>query len=125
MRVIIAGSRGITDSVMVKTCIDLAIASLTDKPITTVLSGTASGVDSIGEEWAKENNIPIERYPAQWGKFGRSAGYKRNEEMAGLADGLILIWDGESKGSGHMLAIAEKKGLKIQTVKVVKNSGVG
>jgi len=84
-----------------------------DISVTEVVSGTARGIDLSGEEWAKEQNIPITRFPAKWELFGKSAGYKRNTEMAEYADALLAIYDGTSKGTKHMINLAEKKGLKI------------
>ena len=108
MRTIIAGSRSITNyDVVNKATIDSKF------DITEVISGTARGVDQIGELWAKNNNIPVEKHPADWDKYGKSAGYIRNEEMAKCSDALIAIWDGESKGTKHMLDLAVKHGLKI------------
>jgi len=80
---------------------------------TVVISGTAWGVDKAGECWAKAHDIPIERYPADWNTFGRSAGYRRNEKMAEVAEALVAVWDGVSRGTQHMIDIAKKKGLKV------------
>jgi len=84
-----------------------------DISVTEVVSGTARGIDLSGEEWAKEQNIPITRFPAKWELFGKSAGYKRNTEMAEYADALLAIYDGTSKGTKHMINLAEKKDLKV------------
>ncbi len=106
MRVIIAGSRSITDFQLIETYInDLHL------PITEIISGTANGVDKLGEQYAKKYDIPIKHYPANWTLYGKSAGYKRNVEMANNADHLICIWDGVSKGTKHMLDIVKQKGL--------------
>lgn len=108
MRTIIAGSRGITDFKLVENIINNCIWE-----ITTVISGGARGIDKLGELWAEKNNIPCEVFPADWDTFGKKAGYLRNIEMANTADALIVIWDGLSKGTKHMLTIAKKKKLKI------------
>jgi hypothetical protein len=109
MRVIIAGSRTITSYKYLEKCIK---ASAFD--ITTIISGGAKGVDALGEEYAKNNDIPLEIFPAEWNKYGKSAGYKRNVIMAENAEALLALWDGVSKGTGHMLTIANDKGLKIK-----------
>ncbi|MEA1980842.1 MAG: hypothetical protein U9N54_07710, partial [candidate division Zixibacteria bacterium] len=71
------------------------------------------GVDKLGEEYAEQNYIPLLKFPANWNKYGKRAGYVRNEEMANNADALIAIWDGKSKGTNHMINIAKKKGLLV------------
>ena len=109
MRTIIAGSRSDTDMEVVRTAMASASANGIDP--TVVLSGTARGVDRLGEMWALEYEIPVERYPADWDTYGKSAGYRRNEDMAKRAEALVAIWDGESKGTGHMIDLAKKHGL--------------
>lgn len=116
MRVVIAGSRGITNyEVIVK-----AVAA-SGFDITTVISGTARGVDQLGEEYAKRNNIPVERYPAQWkvnGKLDKSAGYKRNAIMIRVADAVIAIWDGVSPGTKSTIDLADRQGVPCFVYKV-------
>jgi YspA, cpYpsA-related SLOG family len=75
---------------------------------TLVISGCARGADLLGEQWATANNIPILRFPAQWNKYGKSAGYLRNKEMLKEAEAVIALWDGRSKGTEHMIKIAAK-----------------
>jgi len=117
LKVIIAGSRGVTSYDTVKQAI--FNASMCGIPeITEVISGTARGVDKLGERYARENGITIVPYPAQWDIYGKKAGYIRNEEMAHYADALISVWDGVSRGSKHMINIAEEKGLIVYVYKI-------
>ncbi len=108
MRTIIAGSRGGTHY---QNLLD-ALKEISWTP-TVVVSGTARGVDLMGERWAKENNLSIERYPADWDKHGKPAGYVRNVEMADKAEALLALWDGQSRGTMHMINLAKKKGLVV------------
>lgn len=108
MRTIIAGSRGITDINIVNAAVEL---SLIEPSI--ILSGTANGVDKLGEIWATNNGVPVELYPADWNKFGKIAGFIRNELMSANAEALIAIWDGQSSGTKHMINIAKKANLKV------------
>jgi hypothetical protein len=73
----------------------------------------------MGERWAKENNLPIERYPADWDNHGKSAGYRRNAEMAENAEALLALWDFKSRGTKHMIDLALKAGLVIYVRRVV------
>lgn len=77
-----------------------------------IISGTANGADKLGERFAKEYNLKIKRFPANWDLYGKSAGYKRNEQMALYAKEdngiLIAFWNGKSKGTKHMIDIANK-----------------
>ena len=71
--------------------------------ITEVVSGCAIGADRLGERWANSNNVPIKEMPADWNRYGNSAGPLRNKAMAEYADAAIVIWDGESRGSRNMI----------------------
>jgi len=88
-----------------------------------IVCGEARGVDSLGRRYGEKNNIPIKSFPAEWDIYGKSAGYVRNGQMGNYATHLILIWDGESRGSASMLKIAQKRGLTIFQ-KIVKYSCV-
>lgn len=100
MKVIIAGSRNVKDYVLVQKTIE--DSGWKDK-ITEVVSGCATGVDDLGERWARLNSIPIKEMPADWNTYGRSAGPQRNRAMAEYADGAIIIWDGQSRGTRNMI----------------------
>lgn len=106
MRTIIAGSRSITNEQLVFDTISKAQTELGN--ISVVICGCAKGVDKIGEKWAKLNNIKIEYYPADWDKYGKKAGFIRNQEMAKNADCLIAIMENNSKGTGNMIEIIKK-----------------
>ncbi len=110
MRVIIAGSRTFTaqDYPLIE---EACLAST--YWYTEVISGTADGVDKLGELFAKRMGIPVRRFPADWARYGRSAGPRRNEEMAKNADALVAIWDGHSKGTAHMIAEARRRQLLV------------
>lgn len=111
MRTIIAGSRKITDPVVLRK----AIADCGWIP-TFVVSGAALGVDTLGTEWAKENGVPFKEYPVlreDWARLESSAGKVRNSLMASDAQALIAIWDGKSSGTKDMITKAHLKHLKV------------
>lgn len=78
-----------------------------------IVSGAARGADRLGERYAKENQIPIKSMPADWDTYGKSAGYLRNKDMAEYGTCLVAFWDGESKGTMHMIKLAGDKGLDV------------
>ena len=78
-----------------------------------IVSGHARGADSLGERFAHEFNLPFELHPANWRLLGKAAGMVRNAEMAKCSDALIAFWDGESRGTRHMINFARKRGLDI------------
>lgn len=83
-----------------------------------VISGGAPGADALGIEFAKNNNIPYEVYPADWLKYGRAAGPIRNQEMVEKADCAIFFWDGWSKGTANCLSLAVAKGIPVKIVPI-------
>lgn len=105
MKVIIAGSRTVTDFRFV-----YQAANESGFEITEVVSGGAPGVDTLGEEFAADLDVPLKVFPAEWEKLGKSAGPIRNRHMAEYADALIAIWDGESRGTKNMIATMERLG---------------
>jgi hypothetical protein len=125
MKVIIAGSRNITNMRFVEEAIygwndPIAYPNPETRPqITEVVCGEARGVDTLGKQWAIKNNIPVKSFPADWDKYGKAAGYVRNEQMSDYADSLIVVMYIEdehkmvgTRGTTHMLNIAKEKGLR-------------
>lgn len=102
MKVIIAGSRTIKDYEKV-----FAAVNASGFDITEVVSGGAKGVDSLGEEFAEEQRLGILKFIPDWDGLGKRAGFARNAEMAVYADALVAVWDGQSKGTKHMITCME------------------
>lgn len=114
MRTIIAGCRDFTSQEFIK-IIDDAVKE-SKFHINEVLSGCATGIDTLAIQWARMNGIPINKFPALWkadGRYDPYAGHKRNEEMAKNADALIAVWDGVSRGTKDMIRRAENHKLEI------------
>lgn len=138
MKVIIAGGRTFNDYVMLKKFCDESLynyipfvkeveivsgACDSKKGILTFTrpDGTkVYGADGLGERYAAENNYPVKPFPADWNKFGLSAGPRRNYEMAQYADMLIAFWDGVSKGTSNMIDAAADKRLLMRVCTIYK-----
>ncbi len=80
---------------------DLCRHLLPEDP-TEIVSGASGNVDKSGEDFARMKELRIEQFDADWYNYGKAAGPKRNREMAQYADALLLIWDGQSRGSASM-----------------------
>lgn len=117
MKVIIAGSRGIEDPLVVLRAVHNS-GFLPE--ITHLASGGARGVDRLGEELARRMGWPVKQFIPDWnGYAGKRAGFVRNVQMAQYADALIAIWDGVSRGTAHMIKTAREHGLRVH-VELVK-----
>jgi len=114
MKVIIAGGRDFMDfELLCSSCKDI----LENKNVEEIVSGCAKGADRTGEKYAELNKIPIKKFPAEWDKYGKAAGYRRNKDMAEYADALIAFWNGESKGTKHMIDLARANKLEVHIIK--------
>lgn len=108
MKIIVAGGR---DFVPTNEHKNWLISKLRENNCTLVISGCARGADTFGEIVANELKIPISKFTANWNLYGKSAGYKRNVQMAENADCVILFPGGN--GTQHMYNIACELGLKV------------
>lgn len=103
-KIVVAGSRGFND--YEKICEVLDDYDLT--PEDEIVSGTARGTDRLGERYAEEHSIKIKRFQADWNKYGKKAVYLRNEEIAKYCTEGVIFWDGDSKGTKHMINLLSK-----------------
>ncbi|MGN0172029.1 MAG: DUF2493 domain-containing protein [Acutalibacteraceae bacterium] len=117
-RIVVAGCRDYEEYDDAKEYIEMCIEKIREKYTLVFLSGGCRGADMLGERYAKENGFCIERYPADWQKYGKSAGPKRNLQMAKVCDYVICFWDGKSRGTASMISYAKelKKPLKIKKI---------
>lgn len=115
IKVIIAGGRDFRDIGFMRKTLEHLFSNI-GKP-DEVVCGMAKGADLLGFQWASENNITVKRFPANWTRHGKAAGYIRNDQMADYATHCVCFWDGYSRGTQHMIDIAKKKNLKLKIVR--------
>ncbi len=111
-RVIIAGGRDFNDYDLLEKTIDMLFVNISEEIV--IICGMARGADSLGKRYAKRKGYQVSYFPAEWDKYGKAAGYIRNEQMAQNADALVAFWDGVSKGTKHMIETAKRYELKIR-----------
>jgi len=118
-RIAVIGSRTFNDYKLFSFLLKRLISNYSKVKL---VSGGARGADKLAEQFAKEYNIPIDIFLANWEKYGKSAGYKRNYTIWDNADLGIAFWDGESKGTKHSFEIAknQKKDLYVYNIKTKK-----
>ena len=108
MKLLVVGSRSITE-------FDLSKHIGSD--VDTVISGGASGVDTLAEQYADKHRLSKYIIRPRYDLYGRRAPLKRNEEMIGMADAVLIIWDGQSKGTEYSIKYAKKVGKQVVVVK--------
>lgn len=114
MRVLICGDRNWTDVGMIRSvllALSYRIAVEGNGPLV-IIEGEAKGADRIAREQAEYHGIAVERYPADWKRYGRGAGPIRNQQMLdeGKPDLVIAFHDNldHSKGTRDMVERARK-----------------
>lgn len=114
--IIIAGGREFTNYAILEKVCDHMLSDLIKTTDITIVSGGARGADKLGYRYAIDRGFATLVKTPDWDTFGKSAGYKRNQEMADNATHLIAFWDGKSRGTKHMIDIAKRDGLKTHVV---------
>lgn len=110
-RIVVAGSRAITDDYVVREAIREAPFTFRNVEVVT---GGAEGVDSAAKQLASERmQLDYREFEPEWDEHGRAAGPIRNQEMAQYADALVAVWDGESSGTRNMIENALGHGLDV------------
>ena len=115
LRVIIAGGRDFTNVNVMATALNNLqdVDHVIEIEKLTLICGMARGADLTAYKLFSEAGLPVEKYPANWDQYGKQAGYIRNTQMANVADMLIAFWDGESRGTAHMIHTARARNLKV------------
>ena len=119
-KLIVAGGRDFSDYTLLSEKLNNVRSVLWEHNIADdleIVCGKARGADTLGETWAKKNHVGVKYFPADWDEYGKSAGYRRNGDMANYADALIAFWDGESRGTAHMINLATEKDLTVMVVR--------
>lgn len=108
-KLIIAGGRDFNDYDLLRDTVT-ALATTGDLKDfdVSIVSGMACGADALGAQFAHLNSVKLYRYPANWEMYGKRAGFMRNEAMGEFADGLLAFWDGESRGTQHMIKYMQR-----------------
>lgn len=113
-KVIIAGGRDYNNFQQLTATMD---ALLKNKPSVTIISGGARGADSLGEKYARMRGYPLIIMKADWDKYGKRAGYLRNEDMLRIATAAVCFWNGISRGTSHMIDLTMQSGKPLRVIR--------
>lgn len=115
MKVVICGSRTLAGQDMRDRVVAVLDRLHATEPVTYVIAGGARGADTLGAVWARANAIPCEVVEAQWDRFGKSAGYRRNLVMLDMAPDLVVAFVdkplADSRGTAHTVGTAQSRGI--------------
>ena len=116
-KLIVAGGRDYANS----TELAAEIQRLADNELkgyaVSIVSGLAKGADRLAWSFAKTQGIKVYEFPTDWDAHGKSAGFIRNVEMGTFADGLLAFWDGQSKGTAHMIETMRNLGKSVRVIR--------
>lgn len=120
MIILVCGGRDFSNRTGAYKVLDLVHKNM---DVSLVIHGDAHGADRIERDWALLNSIEHRPYPADWDKFGKSAGFRRNQIMAydlkihkdGGEEVLVVAFPG-GKGTAHMVNIARSLDLPIMSL---------
>ena len=107
MKLLIVGSRSITD---------FDLSPYIPNNIDTIISGGASGIDTLAEKYADVHHLSKYIIRPRYDLYRRAAPLKRNEQMVDMSDKVLIIWDGKSKGTQHTIKYAKRANKKIVIV---------
>lgn len=124
IRIIIAGGRDFNNFDLMCNSVNsirknILSVKYKDAVRTCIVSGKAKGADTLGEEYGLKEGLLVYEFPADWVGLGKRAGFIRNETMGNFAieddnyGVLIAFWDGQSKGTKHMIDYAYKCNLEV------------
>lgn len=115
MKILVCGSRHFQDKEKLFNVLDGINSETT---VTGVVEGGARGADNLGAQWADSRRIERTRFPADWSRYGKSAGPIRNQQMLdeGKPDLVIAFLYPNSRGTKHMISIAEKANIKTKVI---------
>lgn len=121
VRVIVTGSREWSDPNAIRAKISDRLCDLPGDSLIVVgydeKNDRPKGVDRFAYQEAQKLGLALETHPAEWEKFGKGAGFRRNTEMAQLGADLCLAFhNGRSSGTKHMIEQAEKYGIPVEIV---------
>lgn len=107
MKLLIVGSRSISD---------FDLSPYISEEVDTIISGGANGIDSLAEQYADSHRLSKYIMRPRYDLYGRAAPLKRNEIMVDIADAVLVIWDGISKGTQYTVKYTKKMNKPIQVI---------
>lgn len=108
-RVAIVGGRDFTDYHRLSCVMDKLLATKVAEGYRIIINnGGARGADYLGGQYATSRSYDMDMFPAMWDTYGKKAGILRNEEMSDSSDAVVAFWDGQSRGTKHMIEYTKK-----------------
>jgi hypothetical protein len=114
MRIGVVGSRSFNDYRRLQEVLNKQCGFPTRK--NTIISGGARGADSLAKRYAKSFKLAYEEFLPDWDKYGKSAGFRRNQHIVNASEIIVAFWDGKSRGTKDSIDKALQKGIPVLIV---------
>lgn len=98
---------------------DRLVRIASEWPDAVVVHGSCRGLDLIAASIAQDIGLAVEEHRAEWTKFHKGAGPKRNQLMADLGASLCLAFHHDlesSKGTKDMVTRARKANIPVEVI---------
>lgn len=115
-KLVIAGGRDFLDYNRLAEVVQNGLTGPLKAYRVSVVSGMARGADALGHRYGHAIGLHVYEFPADWDTYGKRAGFLRNAQMAAFADGLLAFWDGQSRGTAHMIEQMRSLGKPVKIV---------
>ncbi len=102
MRVAVVGSRSLEQ-------VDLE--AYLPVQTTEIVSGGARGIDQCAKTYALAHHLKYTEFLPDYASYGRAAPLKRNDEIIGYAEQVLIFWDGHSRGTDYVMKRCQKEGI--------------
>ena len=109
MKLLVVGSRSIKE---------FDLSPYISSEVDTIISGGADGIDGLAERYADSHRLSKYIIRPRYDLYGRAAPLQRNRKMVDMADAVLIIWDGRSKGAKYTLEYAKQVNKPTVLVKV-------
>lgn len=112
VKILICGGRDFKDLQLMENIFASIEQSYKNDDITIIVGG-AKGADRMAERFARRHKFEVQKFPADWEKHGKSAGFIRNRQMLdeGKPDFVIAVPGGP--GTADMCKQAKENGFTV------------
>lgn len=117
--VIISGGQDFKDYNLLKEKCDFYLSrKIKEGKKIIVISGGTEGADKLGEKYAAEKGYEVRRFIADWNRFGKFAGLRKNQQMTEIGNACIVFLSsyGENKGANNLISTARKNHLLVREI---------
>lgn len=124
MKVLITGDRDWTDEFPIDAIIAGLLSLASPEPLI-LLHGKARGADRLVDQWKSCAGVDVRPFPADWDRYGRSAGPIRNRQMLNEEPDLVVAFHDdldESKGTKDCVAEAARRGIPVWHLRHVRRT---